>query len=515
MEAAGTDPTVASALVIAGCVALFYYLWSSKKNDGGIGTGTGGKKRRVDRIAEARRHSRDVDAAAAASECESTGRPWKDPTFGHDPYPEGHSIGRTLELRDGERGKPLVLGKDGVTWQPPSKFASTSRPLGVRGDDGLPTWLYSDNDGDGVASAAESMETDDIRQGSVGDCYFLAALSAVVQHHPDLADDLIDETYEEYGIYGVSFWNGGKWRMTWVDSYFPCYRPSANKSRGGKHRLIFAGATDRKEIWPLVVEKAYAKMAGSYEAISGGHIAEALGTLTGGKARRRDPGRMGARGTDDWNRFREEVLSDECWVGAGSQRQRTGADDAAEQKRELRGIVTGHAYAVVAVYEDEEGDDGSGSGLRLVELRNPWGHGEWTGDWGPGSRQWNTEEGRRAVASVGPSRSNDGRFWMKWEDFVNCFDSVDTCYMNFSDENRARRAELKEEAARIVAEKDRPKRKQTLSSAGAGGGDKDGGRPGYTQEDVNAADAMMAQLLAEEAKEKRKKKKTGTKKKSR
>lgn len=337
------------------------------------------------------------------------------------------------------------------------------------------------------------MEADDVRQGSVGDCYFLAALSAVVQHHPDLADDLIDETYEEHGIYGVSLWRRGRWRMTWVDSFFPCYRPSS-KTHRGKHRLIFAGATDRKEIWPLVVEKAFAKVAGSYEAISGGQVVMALEMLTGGKGRRRDPADVIA----EWDRFKEEVESDEFFVGAGSQSLQRGAASAAKQKKRLKGIVTGHAYSVLNVYEDEE--------LRLVELRNPWGHGEWMGDWAPGSHKWNSEEGRKAISVVGRSRSNDGRFWMAWEDFVECFHSVDTCYMNFTEEDRARRAALREEAARIIAKQDRPKPK----SSGAAGVNNLHSEP--TQE---SADAMMALLLAEEAKEQRKKKsKKGSKKKS-
>jgi hypothetical protein len=86
-----------------------------------------------------------------------------------------------------------------VTWQPPSSFCATKRPLGMRGD-GLPTWLYSDETGDGVATAAESMKADDVMQGSVGDCYFLCSLAAVVWGHPDLCDDLIDEEYEEAGV---------------------------------------------------------------------------------------------------------------------------------------------------------------------------------------------------------------------------------------------------------------------------------------------------------------------------
>ena len=133
--------------------------------------------------------------------------------------------------------------------------------MGVRGD-GVPTWLYSDDDGDGVVSAAESMQATDILQGGVGDCYFLSALAAAVSQHPDLADDLVDETYEEQGIYGVSFFVDGGWTMIWVDGFMPCYRPSG-KTHSGKHKLIFGKSSDHKEIWPLVVEKAFAKMHGS------------------------------------------------------------------------------------------------------------------------------------------------------------------------------------------------------------------------------------------------------------
>ena len=56
-------------------------------------------------------------------------------------------------------------------------------------------------------------QVDDIQQGSIGDCYFLAALATVVHHHPTITDDLIDETYEEQGIYGVSFHTGRQWQV--------------------------------------------------------------------------------------------------------------------------------------------------------------------------------------------------------------------------------------------------------------------------------------------------------------
>lgn len=274
--------------------------------------------------------------------------------------------------------------------------------------------------------------------------------------------------------------------MTWVDCYFPCYRPST-KSHRGRHRLIFAGASDGKEIWTLIVEKAFAKVAGSYEAISGGQISTALEMLTGGKARRcsRDL-------ASEWDNLKQRVTSDEYFVGAGSHQLEWNATDAAEQKKTLRGIVTGHAYSVLAVYEDE--------GLRLVELRNPWGRVMYSGDWGPGSRRWNSDEGRRARSVVGALRTQEGRFWMAWEDFLTCFDSVDICHMNFTEEDRARSAALREEADKFVAKKDRP----NLHSSGEGGSKE--GQVEHTQE---SADAMMALLLAEDAEDKQNKKTSG------
>jgi len=43
-----------------------------------------------------------------------------------------------------------------------------------------------------------------------------------------------------------------------------------------------------KEIWPLLLEKAYAKMHGSYLNIQGGGLDEALTDLTNGASSRYD-----------------------------------------------------------------------------------------------------------------------------------------------------------------------------------------------------------------------------------
>ena len=71
-----------------------------------------------------------------------------------------------------------------------------------------------------------------------------------------------------------------------VDDYFPC------QQRGSFWEPIFASpstgeqqAGGEKEIWPLVFEKAWAKLHGSFEATAGGQTCDALNYLSGGIVR--------------------------------------------------------------------------------------------------------------------------------------------------------------------------------------------------------------------------------------
>ena len=48
--------------------------------------------------------------------------------------------------------------------------------------------------------------------------------------------------------------------------------------------------------------------------------------------------------------------------------------------QESNGIYQGHAYSLLRLFS--EGD------LKLISLRNPWGKGEWRGDWSDRSPLW-------------------------------------------------------------------------------------------------------------------------------
>ena len=67
----------------------------------------------------------------------------------------------------------------------------------------------------------------------------------------------------------------------------------------------------------------------------------------------------------------------------------------------------------------------------MICLRNPWGNGEWTGDWADDSELWTT----RMKNMTGHKDSPDDRiFWMDFNDFVHEFDTVFVCRV-YNEEN--------------------------------------------------------------------------------
>ena len=80
------------------------------------------------------------------------------------------------------------------------------------------------------------------------------------------------------------------------------------------------------------------------------------------------------------------------------------------------GLRPHHAYSVLDV-QDIQG------GIRLVRMRNPWGHTEWNGDWSDESDIW-PDELRHMII---PNGKDDGDFWICYEDVIKYFDCIDIC----------------------------------------------------------------------------------------
>ena len=114
--------------------------------------------------------------------------------------------------------------------------------------------------------------------GSVGDCWFLSALS-VLAERKDLIKQIIEYQahLEEKGAHAVNLCIDGVWQTVLVDNFLP-QKKDAKGIEG--FQLAYSRAANQ-QLWVALVEKAYAKVHGSYEAISGGYIEEGMFDLTG------------------------------------------------------------------------------------------------------------------------------------------------------------------------------------------------------------------------------------------
>lgn len=296
-----------------------------------------------------------------------------------------------------------------------------------------------------------SVDPDDIAQGSLGDCWFLAAIASCAASESDrLIKDLIVEEGWDVGLIGVKFFVRGRWTTIIIDDFFPLAPPEPGAS-ASDCALLFASSkqhagqrVDEIEFWPMVLEKAFAKLHGSWEAIgaNGGRPEDALNYLTAAPSvglvnRNIEPERA-------WQQLKDLIKDpddvDEK-VGFVSATLRKDLDP--EDVR-YSGLIHGHAYSVLACLEDvatagqvlRDGSTAvgpsrfrSGELVRLVCIRNPWGEGEWKGAYNDkDTSRWTDRLVKLAQAANADaevlcktssgtvSGSDDGSFWMEWAD---------------------------------------------------------------------------------------------------
>ena len=380
---------------------------------------------------------------------------WEDPDFG--PQPNDNGIGNRKAIY-GEYGNAQNLGFDinNVSW------------YGIKEINENATFFY------------DGTESNDVLQGALGDCWFISALSVIATkdyllrgefNKAILEDGKIDEeeikmmsegiyppifhSFSTKGIYCFRFYKNFKWRYVLIDDRLPCYSVyNENQTK----KPIFAHCRLSNEFWVPLIEKAYAKLHGSYSAIVSGFIDDGLVDMTGLVSKKMIKENLVGKSEELWALLKERSkleFEGEMKTQAGKtvtakiyKRNKsmmgcsvelTGKNKEAEVSMQGHkiGIIAGHAYSILDVFEIPKARSKKPRKTsRLLRIRNPWGNYEWNGKWCDNSEEViKNKERIEKVLNEKYKDTNekidfsqdDGAFLMRFSDIRKIFNNIFFC----------------------------------------------------------------------------------------
>jgi len=306
----------------------------------------------------------------------------------------------------------------------------------------------------------------DVRQGAVGDCWLLSAISAVAEHEgiiahlfrktPRVSSRPLD-TFNQYTV-TLHDLSGPEWKP--VDVVVDERLCSKANDSG----ILGSIPSRTGELWVCYLEKALAAHCGGWDEIDGGTCPHAWRLLLGCREvytfKKTRDNRWCCYGTYDsvgkkWAQLANsphkgfQGLWPMAWpeVGGGGDadlkvdndeffERMCHWDDAdfilaagsapGSDKDTVKGIVQGHAYTILQCANDVAGTDKD-----LIQVRNPWGHGEYTaGKWIDDGSGWN--EYPQIKSALKPTVEDNGVFWMQDCEFFRHFETVYLCAKDMS-----------------------------------------------------------------------------------
>jgi hypothetical protein len=228
----------------------------------------------------------------------------------------------------------------------------------------------------------------DVEAGALGNYYFLSALSALADKPHRVRALLGLDQLNDQGILSVALYKNGRKQEIIIDDHFPCRDSNP----------VFAKAKG-KHLWVSMLEKAWAKVHGSYERIAQGYPQNVLRDLTGAPSFNISVSEPGL--------IDQLIMFNQAGYIMTASRAETESLSAMSQ----------YAYQLVSVLQIL---DQNMQPVLLIQLRNPWGTFEWDGAWSATSDNWTPQ----LMEEVGwKPEHQDGKqlFFMSFDDFCGFF----------------------------------------------------------------------------------------------
>jgi len=261
-------------------------------------------------------------------------------------------------------------------------------------------------------------EVEGLDAGPLANEWLLGAANILGGDRDILAKVFVSTEHAARGLYALRFWqddpaSDDDWKVVVVDDRLPC---------GADGSLVFARCADGEVFWAAILEKALAKLHGSYAATEAANTSEAallgLELLSGGKAKQRPLPLRGGNADEIWAQLQQAARTAHV-IGVRIDPAAPSAAGAA-----ALGLRADRSYCVVTCGEMPCG--------KMLRLRGFIGDSEWTGPWSDGDAAWTS----RLRQLLNYRDASDGTFWIEFGDLAAHF--TDLCLVRMADDRWSR-----------------------------------------------------------------------------
>ena len=165
------------------------------------------------------------------------------------------------------------------------------------------------------------------------------------------------------------------------------------------------------------MEKAYAKLHGSFQMLNGGSMGESMVDLSGGVSEKYNLTVPDVKSNLESGQFWKDLKKwHQLGYLIGCAKIVKDENGKQEEGSGTHGIMYNHAYGILRVVDIDQ--------LQLIRVRNPWGtgQGEWTGKFADEDEAWDDHRGLKE--KLGYTFQNDGNWWMSFDDWKKHYSKV-------------------------------------------------------------------------------------------
>jgi len=233
-----------------------------------------------------------------------------------------------------------------------------------------------------------SISFHDVKQGALATYWVLSTISALAEYPERIYNMFDQKTLNKAGIYTIRMYAMGVPVSVLVDDYIPETLSDDSDENN------FVKVTPDKELWPVLLEKAFAKLYGNYLSINKGWPTDAALGMIGSDGRTINHSSMTVEALWDYlkeNDGKKALIQCFCMIAR-------------------YGLTRSQSYTVLGVVE-------LSNGVKLVKVRNPFAIDNYTGPWNDSDPLWTD----LFKSEAGMESANDGTFFVPIYDYKRGF----------------------------------------------------------------------------------------------